>query len=58
MTEDQLARWLSEYPNLIGLVERNPKMRDYLSSRRPKQDQVISRVDEDTWNDIVTQLRK
>lgn len=58
MTEDQLARWLSEYPNLIGLVERNPKMRDYLSSRRPKQDQVISRVDEDTWNDIVTQLQK
>lgn len=58
MTEDQLARWLSEYPNLIGLVERNPKIRDYLSSRRPKQDQVISRVDEDTWNDIVKQLEK
>lgn len=58
MTEDQLARWLSEYPNLIGLVERNPKIREYLSSRRPKQDYLINRVDEDTWNDIVNQLQK
>lgn len=58
MTEDQLARWLSEYPNLIGLVERNPKIRQYLSSRRPRQDYLINRVDEDTWNDIVSQLQK
>jgi len=58
MTEDQLARWLSEYPNLIGLVERNPKIRAYLSSRRPKRDYLINRVDEDTWNDIVKQLQK
>lgn len=58
MTEDQLARWLSEYPNLIGLVERNPKIREYLSRRRLKQDYLISRVDEDAWNDIVTQLQK
>lgn len=58
MTEDQLARWLSEYPNLIGLVERNPKIRQYLSSRKPRQDYLINRVDEDTWNDIVSQLQK
>ena len=58
MTEDQLARWLSEYPNLIGVVERNPKIREYLSTRKPRHDYLINRVDEDTWSDIVSRLQK
>jgi hypothetical protein len=56
MSGDQLARWLSDNPNLISLVQRNDKLREFLSARKPLESN--NKIDEDKWNQIVNQLEK
>lgn len=57
MGSSELAQWLSEYPKLIEIVQKNPRAAEYLSKRRPNPLYARKQVDEETWKNITDQLK-
>jgi type III secretory pathway component EscV len=58
MSDAQLAWWISEHPSLIKMIERNPKIEQYLRTHLPDTSGTYQQVDEETWKKIVDQFQE
>ncbi len=58
MSDEQLARWISEHPTLIEMIKNNPRVETYLRTHKPSENGAYRRVKEEEWNQVVDQLKE